>query len=950
MVYFAFDEVLQRDVAVKVLNLRPGADYEAFAQRLRREAKTLAKVRHRSVVRVLDLVDEDDILCLVLEYLDGPDLKTFAESPLPTDTVVAIVGALAEGLQTVHDAGILHRDIKPNNIVIVEGPHPVLIDFGLTAWDRSDVVTRDLTLTGAIVGTPGFMAPEVLLGHGHSVQSDIFALAAVCHELLSGRQLIQAAEFNSLLRGHGIPIPVPADLRDDVGPELSDMLVRMLELSPKARPARVAELARVCTAWLARREPPSAAVAAPRSTMGASGDFSPLALVRTSELIPFFRGEQGRRRVLWSLAVAVAFVMVVVALGMPWFGGDGEATAEVAVAVVETGADVVVVQGPDGNSCRVVLAESRRIVGSGTFTRGRFRCGMLRPATNHLVVVENQPSLPFRTANAVVYGHPRAVAQGSILCLDVATNLADSELTVEVPGATPSRRTLVGGRGRVTFTHVTPAADGAVAWILAGPHDAVARGRTYATGPVALPWSLSRRLPVVASWAGSELFIADDTGTVFVIDGTPVSPSGPVGMVLERRRWSLAGAGGSYRSYFLETVDENLMNFIGVTAAGTLEIVSFRTADGGVVTRRTVRLPWRRFDLFHRPLRWGRRTVVQADGDGAPRWLVLDDDGRFLGPVRTVPSAEYAPAAKGPVGGAVYGETDGTQVYEHGWAFLARPVMAVDRLYTLIGRVTTNRHMWIEGRLYSLALGDEGLGAPRFHGRIPSWAGRQCMTVVDEVPRLGGRHCTVPGRKSLVGAVIEEPGLRPIVERRELDAGQGYFAAPVLPAAGGPCSLYCSDLEGAPPVAPHSRRLVDKFHALLNYRSVYLMTWNLDGAATLHTPPLFRLPSPVLGMTGVFWWARTEPAVLVGATMQNLFAVDMATGRFGSIVFDGKLVETVVMADDGFIAVLLQGHCLAMMTSELLLAGDGFALAGQRWQLSHQTTPLSTAANETQAR
>lgn len=179
-VHLARDERLGRAVAVKLL--RAGASPEA-AERFRREAKLLASLSHPNVVRVYDADMDGDDLVIVMEHVAGETLAdALARGPLAPRTLAGIVRALAGALDHAHARGIVHRDVKPGNVLLGPGGVPKLVDLGIaTAAERTQV-----TRSGAVLGTPAYMAPEQLSGGKLTPAVDIYALAAMSFEALSG--------------------------------------------------------------------------------------------------------------------------------------------------------------------------------------------------------------------------------------------------------------------------------------------------------------------------------------------------------------------------------------------------------------------------------------------------------------------------------------------------------------------------------------------------------------------------------------------------------------------------------------------------------------------------------------------------------------------------------------------------------------------------------------------
>ncbi|WP_157260634.1 serine/threonine-protein kinase, partial [Patulibacter minatonensis] len=181
VVYLAHQEGLERKVALKVVG-RPLADDAAFRERFRREARVAAGLDHPNVVQVLETGEDDAHLWLAMRFVDGPDLRVLLRRTgrLEPEQAVEVVEQIAAALDAAHAAGLVHRDVKPGNVLIEDGPgrdlHVELADFGLARAQGIDVAE----------GTPGYAAPEQLAGEEAGPAADVFGLGCVLFELLTG--------------------------------------------------------------------------------------------------------------------------------------------------------------------------------------------------------------------------------------------------------------------------------------------------------------------------------------------------------------------------------------------------------------------------------------------------------------------------------------------------------------------------------------------------------------------------------------------------------------------------------------------------------------------------------------------------------------------------------------------------------------------------------------------
>jgi serine/threonine-protein kinase len=293
---------LSRRVALKVL---PSSVEPERVQRFERERELLARVSHSAVVRALGPLETDAATGLAFFPMDlvlgkslGDLLSEHGRFALPE--AARILAELAAALEAVHAQGIVHRDVKPSNVLVTRDGHVRLTDFGLArALDSSR-----FTATGSALGTPAYMAPEQCKGQDAGPASDLYALGAIAHELLSGRPPFQAENALALLRMHMDERPRPLrDLRPEVPERLEKLVLRLLEKEPAARGASPRADFEEIAADLARGEGDFAA------KVSASVDRDTLAL-----LAPTARGSAvvaPRRR--WPLVAVVVIVLAVLA-------------------------------------------------------------------------------------------------------------------------------------------------------------------------------------------------------------------------------------------------------------------------------------------------------------------------------------------------------------------------------------------------------------------------------------------------------------------------------------------------------------------------------------------------------------------------------------------------------------------------------------------------------------
>ena len=262
VVYRAHQESLDRQVAIKVLSENLAAS-EEFMERFRREARTAANLHHPNVITVHDFgQDERGVPYLVLEYVEGPSLADLMDAGLDDSRIPDFLDQIAAGLDYAHARGVIHRDIKPGNVLTTPDGRVVLADFGL-AWLLQGA---HLTMTGGVIGTPEYMSPEQAAGEPIDHRSDVYALGVVLYEMLVGeRPFIAETPIAVLLKHLQDPAPSVLDARPDLPPAVGGVLARVLTKDPAERYASAGELARAFRAAMT----PASAVATLTAPMAA---------------------------------------------------------------------------------------------------------------------------------------------------------------------------------------------------------------------------------------------------------------------------------------------------------------------------------------------------------------------------------------------------------------------------------------------------------------------------------------------------------------------------------------------------------------------------------------------------------------------------------------------------------------------------------------------------------
>jgi eukaryotic-like serine/threonine-protein kinase len=236
-VYLADDEVLHELVALKVISSAFASDEAAMIARFRREATSARKVSSPQVIRIHDLGEaRPGLLYLSMEYFAGRTLTDLIAQRgiVPLKDVEDILQQICVGLEAAHEAGVIHRDLKPSNVLIGERGAVKLIDFGLA----TTLVGDNLTATGAVLGTPHYMAPEQVRGKPVDARSDIYSLGALAYHLVTGRPPFAGENAIAIGFAHISETPEsPRVLRKDCPPKLEAAIMAALAKNPADRPA-----------------------------------------------------------------------------------------------------------------------------------------------------------------------------------------------------------------------------------------------------------------------------------------------------------------------------------------------------------------------------------------------------------------------------------------------------------------------------------------------------------------------------------------------------------------------------------------------------------------------------------------------------------------------------------------------------------------------------------------
>src|SRR6202034_1289241 len=233
-VYRARDRLLDRPVALKVLFPELSVD-RAFVERFRREAQNAAKLSHPNIVPVFDWGEDAGSYFIVMEFIDGKPLSAVLREsgPLEANRAAAIASQVAAALASAHRHGVVHRDIKPGNVLITDDGQVKVTDFGIA---RAVNTEESLTQTGAVMGTATYFSPEQAAGIGVDARTDIYSLGVVLFEMLTGRPPFLGDTPVSVASKHVRDIaPMPRELLDTVPVELEAVTMKAMAKLPEQR-------------------------------------------------------------------------------------------------------------------------------------------------------------------------------------------------------------------------------------------------------------------------------------------------------------------------------------------------------------------------------------------------------------------------------------------------------------------------------------------------------------------------------------------------------------------------------------------------------------------------------------------------------------------------------------------------------------------------------------------
>ena len=224
VVYKARDPLIDRVVAIKTINLSMAMDEkEEYEGRFYQEAKAAGRLNHPNIVTIYDVGKSGNVAYIAMEFLEGRELRDIMNDGalLPVDQVLHTVAQVAQGLAYAHEHDIVHRDVKPSNIMVIRDGHVKITDFGIARMASSSVRTQ----TGMVLGSPKYMSPEQVMGKAIDQRSDIFSLGVMLYEMLTGQAPFNGENVNAIMYQTLNAIPPPPNMVNPAIPEMVNFIV-----------------------------------------------------------------------------------------------------------------------------------------------------------------------------------------------------------------------------------------------------------------------------------------------------------------------------------------------------------------------------------------------------------------------------------------------------------------------------------------------------------------------------------------------------------------------------------------------------------------------------------------------------------------------------------------------------------------------------------------------------
>ena len=238
LVYDGHDATLDRRVAIKTIMTRDLDEATArhYEKRFQREVRAVARLNHPHIVQVYDFGTQGDLAYIVMEYIEGKELKDYLDAKEQFDlgTIFRLMGELLEALEFAHEAGVIHRDVKPANVMLDTAKRAKLTDFGVARITEGEGESADMTRAGAMIGTPSYMSPEQMQGQAIDRRTDIFSAGVLFYQLITGKKPFEGAGFPLAKKIVQDEPALPSSLVQ-IPPAIDRVVARALAKAPERR-------------------------------------------------------------------------------------------------------------------------------------------------------------------------------------------------------------------------------------------------------------------------------------------------------------------------------------------------------------------------------------------------------------------------------------------------------------------------------------------------------------------------------------------------------------------------------------------------------------------------------------------------------------------------------------------------------------------------------------------
>ncbi len=886
VVFRAFDDLLKREVAIKTVQRR-GAKAAAYHIRLLREAKSLCSIRHQNVVRAYDFHQSDKFSYLVMEFLSGMPLNELKETcPLTSYETVRLIWTLADGLSAIHQAGLLHRDIKPANIVVKEDGQPAFIDFGLTIVSEKLDETR-LTDTDCLVGTIGYLAPEVILGGEYSEKSDIYQLGVVFYELLTNTKLIDGEAFNKLLSGKSIDIKLPSEVAK-TDKDLDSIVLAALEFDVTKRTASASKLAKQCEEWL---------------KANVTSDFRPLdTLIVTQPTKSLVEGHSSART---SRKYSILFLFTAICLYFCLSSVSPKPTFK----LIEIGPDWITFEANETSVFRVVSFESREKVFSGkpmSSAGKQMTCHGLHPSTKYTLFLKDCELATFETRELALK-KPSVFVINSSFYLFAESNLRFTKLSI-LAGKNKRKGDIPKGSGRILLDGVMADKQGRYEWEIRCGRSSVAKGYTYAAKDFVPNLRKKRDLRHVGCWVGENILLGDQYWSLHLAETSLPNPKNSNNLLKTKWEHSLTKEQVTTRKtrWMLPYSREEVIYFGSHLVEDLLQLLLVKPGSS-LFAHHKICLG-QKTSIVHKPVIMNEYLLLQGVGQERPRWILLDPrQGKVVHILQGQKVESIPKSSKNPVISIDFGRNS---AFDNGWGFISPPHLHKGKCYSLIAKAKTRGQLWARGHLYSvMCVEKDKLSSPEHHGSIDTWIGNHPVGHSKEMNTI-----TFAGRMAIHYLHPNSQQLEQLFSIKGIQGvrKEGYLAAPSIELNGINYTIYISKAQSG----------LSSIDRVFNYRKLSLISWQKGQDARLLQPPILTTRSSTFQVPSVTNYKLINNRYLVGTTPIVLFVVDLLKQNFGSVFYAREVIEELHVSEKGIFYIGLRGQRISILPLELVLKSN----------------------------